>query len=502
MSAAGLRGRAGTPLRRALEETGPIGSTTRQLSDRLGAPEPELARRLESLEASGDVVRLGRGLWVLPAYRELTASDEFVGPAEYVERFVQEGGPSLGKYRGPITFSANTNQPIHRWWPYVQGYSSEFVASVVEQSGLARGSRIHDPFAGSGTTLVEARRAGMAASGWEVLEPAALAARVKTRFDLDAGALRRAARSMLRRAERRRAGPPPFLRETRHQFPPSTLGELTRLGAVLPPDGRPVDEALRVAFGATLIPVSYLRRSPCLGYRPRRSGPTRSAFVEFSARAEAIATDLEQLDGGRRSWGPPVGVVRGDARQLTLPEGSVDLVVTSPPYVNGMDYVMNYKLDLAWLGYASSYAELAALRQASVACDNLPRAEAGRYTHRQDLPDPWLREILSRISENVARKGSYRRDDADGIVLRYFLDLVPVLRSVARGLRPGGRAVVVVGDSLLAGTYVPGDLLLARLGRAEGLRVAGVDVARTRRSGQRRSFSLRESVVTLERPAS
>jgi len=168
--------------------------------------------------------------------------------------------------------------------------------------------------------------------------------------------------------------------------------------------------------------------------------------------------------------------------------------------VNGMDYVMNYKVDLAWLGYAHSYADLAKLRAAEVACDNLPRRETRAYLGIDDLPDPWLGEILPRIRDNVERHGSYRRDDAHAVVRRYFEDLVPVLRGVYRSLAPGARFVVVVGDSLLAGTYVPGDLLLARLGASLGFTIRSVEIARTRRSGQRRSFALRESVVTLERP--
>jgi hypothetical protein len=85
------------------------------------------------------------------------------------------------------------------------------------------------------------------------------------------------------------------------------------------------------------------------------------------------------------------------------------------------------------------------------------------------------------------------------VVHRYFADLVPVLVRVRRALRPGGRFVLVVGDSLLAGTYIPGDLLLARIAARHGFEIVSVDVARSRRSGQRRSFSLRESVVTLRR---
>jgi hypothetical protein len=137
-----------------------------------------------------------------------------------------------------------------------------------------------------------------------------------------------------------------------------------------------------------------------------------------------------------------------------------------------------------------------------VACDNLGRAAIRPHLATEDVEDMWLREILQQIRSNVGRKRSYRRDDVHGVVKRYFLDLRPVLAGVYRALRPGGRLRLVVGDSLLAGTYVPGDLLTARLGSAVGFRIASVDVARRRWSGQRRSFPLRETIVTLERPRS
>ena len=215
-----------------------------------------------------------------------------------------------------------------------------------------------------------------------------------------------------------------------------------------------------------------------------------------------MANDLAALSVDRARWGPASEVVERDARVGGWPAASVDLAVTSPPYVNGMDYVMNYKVDLAWLGYARSYGDLAAIRRAQVACDNLPRRETAPYLDTRAVEDPWLGEILPRIRENLSRKGTYRRDDMHAVVHRYFADLRPVLEGVYRALRPGGRFVVVVGDSLLAGTYVPGDLLFARLGAARGFRIVSVEVARRRRSGQRRSFELRESIVTLERPRS
>ena len=490
------------PLLAVLAETGAIGSTARQIAERLDRPIPDVAERLAALSEEGRILQIGRGLWILRAFERLDGRQDFLDPASYDERFARENGLSLGTYRGPITFSANDRAPIHRWWPYVQGYSAEFVAELLRSSDLTRGSIVLDPFSGSGTTAVEARRAGHRALGAEILGPAVLASRVKTRFELSPSALERSATAYLARAGGRRPGRPPFLRETRHHFRPRILARLTQLRDALPDASTDADRALRLAFGRILIPVSRLRRSPCLGYAPSDSAGAVDPFDALAGAVDEMREDLAGLRAFRERWGPPARIWEGDARAFPAPKGRVGLAITSPPYVNGMDYVMNYKLDLAWLGYARSYEELVRLRRASVACDNLPRGAADAYLSPETAPDPWLPEILTRIRSNVARKGTYRRDDVHGIVQRYFADLLPVLRRVFDALRPGGRFVVVVGDSLIAGTYVPGDLLLARLGASVGFSIEAVEVARSRRSGQRRSFRLRESIVTLAKPRS
>jgi len=486
-------------LRAVLTDTGAIGATVRQLASRLDDSPLRVEAALDALRRDGEVLRMGRGLWVLRDFERLEARDDFADPVEFVDRFRRENGIELDRYTGPITFRSNEATPVHRWWPYVQGFSAEFVAGVLSRYAPERGARVLDPFAGSGTTLVEARRAGFRGIGFELLPPAVLASRVKTRFEMDPEELGAAADSVLRSVPRRSPGPAPFLRETRRQFDPEALDQLLRLREALPAEGTPIADAVRLAFGRILIPSSRLHRSPCLGYARSHDPDAPTPVERFRDAVSVMRQDLERCGRERDRWGPAARVERRDARAGGPPAGSIDLAVTSPPYVNGMDYVMNYKIDLAWLGYARSYADLRALRSSEVACDNLPRTETAGYLALRDLPDAWLPEILGRIRRNVARKGTYRRDDMHAVVHRYFDDLSRVLVRVHRALKPEGRFVLVVGDSLLAGVYVPGDLILARIGVRVGFSIESVEVARRRRSGQRRSFGLRESVVTLRR---
>ena len=372
-------------VRGVLGETGAMGATVRQIASRLDDRAERIAEVLDTLRSRGDVLQMGRGLFVLRAFERLAEREDFVDPAAFVERFERENGISLGRYAGPITFRSNETLPVHRWWPYVQGYSAEFVAGVLTAADLARGATVLDPFAGSGTTLVEARRAGAHAVGTELLAPAVLAARVKTHFELDSETLTRAAGRVLRRAEGRNAGKLPFLRETRRQFAPRALADLTRLRDALPPEGDPTADAVRLAFGRILIPSSRLHRSPCLGYGKRSSDSAVPVFERFRSAVTEMSEDLSKLSNEASVWGPPAEVVPRDARVGSWPARSVHLAVTSPPYVNGMDYVMNYKVDLAWLGYARSVlgprgpaTRASGLRQPAATRDRpVPRHELG-----------------------------------------------------------------------------------------------------------------------------
>lgn len=175
----------------------------------------------------------------------------------------------------------------------------------------------------------------------------------------------------------------------------------------------------------------------------------------------------------------------------------VDLIITSPPYMNGLDYVMNYKIEMGWLGFGQSHRELKSLKDQMVVCDNVSKGLIQGFSQTRRYSHPWIEQIKADIQSSIERRGNYRRQDMPEIVHKYFDDMYQVMRNVVRFLSKGGRFVLVVGDSLIADVYVPTDLILARIGEELGLTVEKLEKARERRSGQICSYRLRETIITL-----
>ena len=130
-------------------------------------------------------------------------------------------------------------------------------------------------------------------------------------------------------------------------------------------------------------------------------------------------------------------VRQGDARILRgIRAASVDAVVTSPPYLNAIDYLRGHKLALVWLGY--SMAQISEVRSLGVGSPRQPKEqEADR-----------LDEIVK-----LATIGESPRD-IGRIVMRYTFDMKSCLKQAYRVLRRGGYAVYVVSNSVLRGTEI------------------------------------------------
>ena len=188
-------------------------------------------------------------------------------------------------FRDPA-FMANRAAPVHRWVPWIAGYSQQFVEDALGQCIDDYGT-VLDPFAGVGTTLVEADRAGHEAIGFEINPYAAFASRTKLkahRIDLAVlGDAIRACREFLHEAEAKGAAPrtkPPAGFRTRSPFySPKVLRKVLLVQDFIASQRtRAVADVFRLAFAATMVECSNYSYEPSLG---RKSAVGRPEVEDF-----------------------------------------------------------------------------------------------------------------------------------------------------------------------------------------------------------------------------
>lgn len=418
--------------------------------------------------------------------------------------YLEELGVELTNAPQPIQFQPNTNEAIHRWSPYVQGFSSSFVQRTLERYGQDyRHPVIMDPFAGSGTVLVQAKLNGYSSYGIELNPLLHFIATSKLSFwDISPQKVLDVA-SLLPQTDTVTEAPA-FLKSHVH-FRPQVLKHLQRLKGGLDRfepktnEEKGVKNLLLLAFASILVDSSNLKRSPCLGYSPTKVVEDDAPLRLFAQKVEQIAEDLRWCQTHYQAFiATPAKVFLGNSMETNIPE-RCDLIITSPPYMNGLDYVMNYKIEMGWLGFGQNHRELKHIKDQMVVCDNVSKDLIRRFEQSQRYTHPWIEHIKGEIEDNIKRRGNYRRQDMPEIVHKYFDDMYRVMQHVSQFLNVGGRFILVVGDSLIADVYVPTDLILAHIGQELGLHIETLEKARQRRSGQVRSYRLRETVVVLRK---
>jgi tRNA G10 N-methylase Trm11 len=140
---------------------------------------------------------------------------------------------------------------------------------------------------------------------------------------------------------------------------------------------------------------------------------------------------------------------RVDARALPLKDDSIDMVMTSPPYLIAIDYLRGHRMSLVWMGY--TVGELRDLRAGVVGAE---RARNDGEDHEQLIEDT--------LGMDAPRR-------TRGVLRRYLYDLHAIMKETARVLRSGGSAVFVVADATLFGIPVALGDVVDTLAREVGL---------------------------------
>ena len=418
---------------------------------------------------------------------------------------------------------ANRGSPVHRWVPWIAGFSRHFVRDALDRY-LPGPGVVLDPFAGVGTTLVEADLAGHQAVGFEINPYAAFAAREKlAAHRLEPARLRAAAAdfvAFMAEAERTGSAPQaqvPAAFRTRAPFYSPAVERKVRLAFdFMATQEAPAAALFRLAFAATMVGYSNYSYEPSLGRKASVGRPS----VEDDDVAGAIAAKLHQMaDDAAWYRAERANPERDDGRvhersffdgYATLEAGSVDLLVTSPPYLNNYHYNRNTRPHLYWLGFCSSPRDLKRLEALNFGTYWQNARDEERIELDPSVDDGAIRAALDQVRRQNPEKGIYGGNGWANYAARYFNDCARFLDGAAWCLRPGAAALVVIGNSILQGVPIPTDRFFASIASARGFEVVGIHVPReTRvgssivessvRAGRASGCALYESVVELRR---
>lgn len=328
--------------------------------------------------------------------------------------------------------------------------------------------RVLDPMMGSGTVLAVARARGHFAAGIDIDPLAVLLARVWTTA-VDISKVERKAAEVLDRAKSdfsvRRTGeayPRYADSETRkfirYWFDDYARRQLTSLAeAIHGVRDELIRNALWCAFSRLIITKqSGASLAMDLSHsRPHKvfdKAPVKP-FNRFLAAVQHVLKNCICSDQHDR--GPAAKVSLGDARKLPITSGTVDLVLTSPPYLNAIDYMRCSKFSLVWMGY--TVRELGGIRTASVG------TECG---DQEAYENQDIQKIISDLK--LSPKLSVRNET---ILAHYIEDMRGAIEEAARVLSPDGRAVYVVGENTVRGTFIPNARIVTAVAELAGLKV-------------------------------
>lgn len=448
---------------------------------------------------AGDCLRVKPIMYVQRSFADI--ADEFVPKvrAQPEKEKVSFSDPA---------FASNKALPIHQWVPWIAGFASEFVGQAIDLYVPGSGV-VLDTFAGVGTTLVEALLRGKRGIGFEINPYAALASIVKVNaHSISPNALQEAITAFAQFYKVRvtngyvpSSAAPPGFRGRAEFYSPKVLRKVLIVQdyiATLP--AGELRDLFRIAFASTMVRYSNYSYEPSLG---RRASAGKEDILDWPvgqtvlAKLQEMHEDILWLYARLPQDVAPSQIIQDSFfhYEQYLAPASVDLIITSPPYMNNYHYNRNTRPQLYWLGYAHKPKDLNQLEQANFGKYWQTVRELERVELEVALPESDLAANIETLRSLKADRGIYGGNGWANYAASYFNDCRKFAQGIHYVLKPGSTALVVIGNSIIQGVMLPTDKYFGEIAEAEGLELVNIHIPRPTRVGN----SIIQSDVRVEK---
>ncbi|MBN1311300.1 MAG: DNA methyltransferase [Anaerolineae bacterium] len=380
---------------------------------------------------------------------------------------------------------------VHDWYRFVLAYPDHLVSDMIDYFGIQPGQTVLDPFAGTGTTLVECKKQGIHSTGIDANPVAAFACRVKTKwginlseFDEQSGkfmqSLKGALADIFPQSSQQLSfddlAPPaenvPFseplvdVDAIQSLIPKNAISDLPlrkiflakQLLDVLP--DTPIKELLQLALiSVTIKDASNLGFGPEV-YVKRKKKEDVDLYAVLKAKIQKIRLDLslaqEIEEPGK------VTVYTGDAREAgKWIRQPVDFMITSPPYPNEKDYTRTTRLELVLFDFIQDRRDLREVKEYMLRSHTRNVFKTDNDSQFvDDIPE--IQSLSQKIEQKRIERGAtsgferlYHR-----VVTEYFGGMYRALAELQQIMLPKSKLALVVGDQM---SYFQVPIYTARL---------------------------------------
>lgn len=414
------------------------------------------------------------------------------------------------------------DRAFHDWYRFVLSFPPHLVRQYITEFGLAGDDVVMDPFCGTGTTIVEARKLGVLAVGLEANPVAQFACTTKLDWTVEPDSLRSLAeqvaaeaRSVLRRdgidddvlfsgamaalnlrtldAVREK------LLLTNSIGPVPLHKALVLLDCLRKRQAVPGYNHAMLALADVLVnSASNLHFGPEVGV-----GKIKQDAPLFDPWLKKISNIINDLTHPPISASDAATVYLADARRVGefIKPAPVSAVITSPPCPNEKDYTRTTRLESVLLGFVSTRDDLRALKRGLVRSNT-------RGVYKEDDDGQWVAKHpeINRIADEIeARRISMGKTSGfermyARVTRLYFGGMARCLAELRPLLKPGARLAYAVGDQAsYLRVMIRTGTLLADIAQSLGYELERIDLFRTRLATASRE-QLREEVVILRWP--
>jgi hypothetical protein len=431
---------------------------------------------------------------------------------------VVQGPPELAE---AVQFESNRNRPVHRWFPFKEGFSANiFTAAGIDTTALLNDDAVFlDPFCGCGTTLLAGDidcKWHAFRIGYEVNPFLSFLARVKAnwrKYDPDklTNIIDELLFKPLSKSIPQTKWPSLSTFHNPAMIAPNKVSALVDIVDRVRGVEMPYKDLLLVGVAAAAEQVSYhrkdgralriIRSEQVLKQRKRLklSSVLRNIWKSYEDDLRSLAPYREKANG-------KFLVLCQDGRSVELPfdihirPGDVTLMTYSPPYLNHIDYTEVYKVELWLLEFIKAKEEMQQLRKQTFRSHGSVKFDV----RTPELTGEAARALEIATLKVIATGGQWHKQFTD-LASTYFADMTQSLKRQYLLLRPGGRAVCVIGNSAHGSKRnripIATDLFTATIASSLGFKVEKFIIARQLCRRDHSNQFLRETILIFRRPA-